>query len=199
MKESLLTILRNKSTSQKNFRIAVQKLAGILAAEASLKIKQQTIPIETANAPTLGYETSQKICLIPILRSGISLLSSFLFYFEDASIGVLGIRRDEDTFKPNLYYENLPPLDKDTQIIILDPMIATGGTICLAIKLLLLKGVKESNITIHSIISAHQGLKLVQENFKEVIINTVAIDEKLNTKKYIVPGLGDFGDRFFGT
>lgn len=199
MKESLLTILRDKNTSQKNFRMAAEKLASILAAETSLLIKQQKIPIQTTLSETIGQEISQKVCLVSILRSGITLLRPFLYYFDDATIGVLGIRRDEKTFEPHLYYENLPSVDKDTLIIILDPMIATGGTLSLAINELLQKGAKESNIITHSIIAAPQGIIKVQKAFKEVSINTVAIDETLNAKKYIVPGLGDYGDRFFGT
>lgn len=199
MKESLLTILRDKNTSQKDFRIAAEKLASILAAEEASLIKQKKIPVQTSLSQTIGNEISQKVCLVAILRSGITLLPPFVHFFDEASIGILGIRRDEKTFEPNLYYQNLPSLDKDTLIIILDPMIATGGTLSLAIKLLLEKGAKQSNIIAHSIIAAPQGIKKVQDTYKEVCINTVAIDETLNAKKYIVPGLGDYGDRYFGT
>jgi len=199
MKDSLLTILRDKNTSKVNFRHAAQQLAMILASEAALKVKQQKKTVETIHSKAVGHELFQKVCLIAILRSGMTLLPAFLYYFEDAYIGILGIRRDENTFKPNLYYENLPLIDKDTLLIILDPMIATGGTLCLAIDKSLQKGAKESNIIIHSILSAPQGIKQIQQHYKDVTINTVAVDEKLNDKKYIVPGLGDYGDRFFGT
>ena len=199
MKDAFLTTLRDKNSSQKTFRNAAQKLGSIIASEAALKIKQQIKTVETAHCSTVGYEVAKKVCLVAILRSGMTLLPSFLYYFEDASIGILGIRRDENTYKPMLYYENIPSLDKDTLVIILDPMLATGGTLCLAIDKLTQKGAKPSEIIIHSIIAAPEGIKQIHEKYKEVIINTVAIDEKLNTKKYIVPGLGDYGDRFFGT
>lgn len=199
MKESLLTILRNKNTTKEEFRLATTKLSKIIAAEAALKIKQKTVSIETIHAHTTGFKISQSICLVPILRSGIALLPSFLYYFDSAPIGILGIRRDEETYEPNMYYHNMPPIDANTFIMILDPMIATGGTICLTVKYLLNRGANESNINVWSIISSLQGVKLIQDNYKDVTINTVAIDEKLNKKKCIVPGLGDFGDRYFGT
>jgi uracil phosphoribosyltransferase len=199
MKDSFLTILRDKKTTQKDFRKASERLATILAAEEASKLKEKKINVETNFSLAEGKEISQKVSLIPILRSGITLLPAFLSFFEHATIGVLGIRRDETTYKPTLYYENLASIDDETLIIILDPMIATGGTICLAAKLLIQKGAKESNIKVVSIISSLEGIKMIKEKHKELSINSVAIDPKLNAQKYIVPGLGDFGDRFFGT
>ena len=199
MKESLLTILRDKNTTKDAFRIATRKLAGIMAAEAAIKIKQKTISVETTLATSPGFEVSQNVCLVPILRSGIALLYPFMYYFDNANIGFLGIRRNEKTFKPIFYYENLPSINENDIVIILDPMIATGGTSCLAIKKVIEEGAKESNIILTSIIAAPEGMQQIQEKHKDVSIYTVAIDEKLNQDKFIVPGLGDFGDRLFGT
>lgn len=199
MKNSLLTILRDKNTSQDDFRIATRKLAAIMAAEASQKIIEEQIKIETTLAIAQGAQISQRICLVPILRSGVALLADFMYYFDKAIIGFLGMKRDEKTFQPYLYYENIPKLEKDDMIIILDPMIATGGSGSLAIKRILEKGAQEQNILFVSILAAPEGISKLKECYKKITIQSVAIDQKLNQDKYILPGLGDFGDRFFGT
>lgn len=197
MKDIFLSILRDKNTKQKDFRKATEKLANIMAIEALKKIKKKKINIETPNKKTIGYEISKNIILLPILRSGLALLNSFLHYFEDAKISFLGLKRDEKTFLPNLYYENLISIKKEDIIIILDPMIATGNSALFAIKKILEKNVKEKNIIFCSIIASQEGFNKIKKKHPDVDIKTIAIDKELTKKKLISPGLGDFGDRFF--
>jgi uracil phosphoribosyltransferase len=197
MKESLLTILRDKNTKRETFRKTTKKLASIMAAEAAKKLKQKRVAIKTPLSSSSGFKTSQNIVLVPILRSGISLLEPFLYYFCNAKIGFLGIKRDEKTFIPHLYYENLPNFKKEDLVLILDPMIATGGSLNLAIENLINKNANEKNIVISGFIASSEGIKNIKKNYKNIFMEVVAIDKKLNSSKCIVPGLGDFGDRFF--
>jgi uracil phosphoribosyltransferase len=171
MKEKFLKILRDRSTSRVAFREAADKL-GILMAEE--------IHVEKAT-------------LVPILRAGIALLHPFQKKFPAAPIGFLGIRRDEKTALPHLYYENLPPLTE--QILILDPMLATGGSANLAIDRLKSKGAK--HIHLISVIASRDGIEAIKKRHQDIKIYSVAIDETLDADKFIVPGLGDFGDRYF--
>jgi uracil phosphoribosyltransferase len=197
MKESLLTILRDKNTKGEIFRKTTKKLASIIAAEAAMRVKQKKISVRTSFASSSGFKKSQNIVLVPILRSGISLLEPFLYYFSDAKIGFLGIKRDEKTFIPHLYYENLPSFKKEDLVLILDPMIATGGSLNLAIKSLKNRNANEKNIVVFAFIASFEGIKNIKKNYKKVSIEVIAVDKKLSSSKCIVPGLGDFGDRFF--
>ncbi|KPK31942.1 MAG: hypothetical protein AMS24_05260 [Chlamydiae bacterium SM23_39] len=197
MKDIFLSILRDKNTKKKDFRKATQKLATIIAIEISKKIKKQKIKINTPNAKTTGYKLQKTITLLPILRSGLSLLNPFLYYFEDAKISFLGLKRDEKTFLPNLYYENITSIKKEDTIIILDPMIATGNSALFSIKKLLEKKIKEKNIIFCSIIASKEGFYKIKKKYPSIDLHSTAIDEKLTSRKLISPGLGDFGDRFF--
>jgi len=158
------------------------------------KIQIQT-PIDTAT----GIKLADPIVLVPILRSGITMLHAFTHYFPDASIGVVGLRRDEKTAIAHWYYENLPPLSKKEQVIILDPMIATGGTALETLKKLQEHGVPQEKILFVSMVCAPEGLEAIKAKFDQITIITAAVDDHLNAQKFIVPGLGDFGDRYFGT
>lgn len=171
MKEKFLKILRDRSTSRVSFREAADKLSHLMAQE---------IHVENA-------------ALVPILRAGIALLPAFLQKYPAAPIGFLGIRRDEKTAIPHLYYEKIPPLPD--QILILDPMLATGGSANLAIERLKAKGGK--HIRLITIIASQEGVRFIREKHPDVKLYSVAIDETLDADKFIVPGLGDFGDRYF--
>ena len=186
MKSQIISVLRDQKTSVSEFRKACKKIANLMAIEALKKIKEKK-------------KSKQSIVLILILRSSVALLDSFLNYFENASIGFLGIKRNEKTFIPKKYFENIPKIKPKDNIVILDPMIATGNTLKMAIKTLIRKNAKEQNILISSIIASKEGLLNIKTGYKKIIIQTVCIDEKLNSKKIIIPGLGDFGDRFFNT
>jgi len=199
MKEALLTTLRDKNTSLDAFRAASRKLSSMLAAEVAAKIKQKVVSIETTLAKANGFKVAQDVVLVPILRAGIALLPSFMYFFDHARVGFLGMRRDEKTALPKMYYENLPTFHKEEWVLLLDPMIATGGSSKEAIKKVIEKGAKEENIYLIGIVAAPEGIQEIENEFPKVKVHVVSIDEKLNDEKFIVPGLGDFGDRFFAS
>jgi len=197
--ELYLTKLRDKNTNRCKFQKAAHSISDLLAQQALLHLKTKTVSIQTPIAPTTGIELTDEIVLVPILRSGITMVPAFLNYFPGAAIGVVGLKRDEKTAIAHLYYNNLPPLNKYQQIIILDPMIATGGTAVETLKLLKENGIHEDKILFVAIVSAPEGINTILTSFPGITIITASEDEKLNDKKLIVPGLGDFGDRYFGT
>ncbi len=198
MKESLLSILRNKKSDLCTYREATNRLSHLIAADAALLVKEKPISFSSPLLPCKGRALAENIVLIPVLRSGIALLSSFLYFFPDAAIGFLGIHRDEKTAKPILYYEKLPPLSSQNLIFLLDPMIATGGTAILSIEKILEKGASPQQIHLIGIIGSTLGVRQIATKYPKVHVHLTAIDKKLNAKKFIVPGLGDFGDRYFG-
>lgn len=194
-----LTILRDKSTPMTDFRKAAHQLALVLAHEAADYVATKKVPVATPLGTTEGIVWQRPIVLAPILRSGITMLPAFLEYFEEASIAVIGIKRDEKTAEPHPYYCNVPPLTHDHQIIMLDPMLATGGTSCDAIGMLIEKGAAQEHILFVSMVSAPEGVADVRKMYPKVTMLIAAEDKELSPKKFIIPGLGDFGDRFFGT
>ncbi len=179
MKDHLLKILRDKNIPLGVFRQTALQLAELIAAEAISAIKPE------------------RALLVPILRAGMSLLPSFLNYFLEAPIGFFGIRRDEKTATPILYYENIPPIQPSDTVFILDPMVATAGSSLLAIQRLVEKGA--SKIVLIGIIASTEGLQKIRSQYPYVSIFVAAVDPSLDSHHFIVPGLGDFGDRFFGT
>ena len=199
MKEALLTTLRDKNTKLDAFRAASRKLSSMLAAEVAATIKQKDVSIQTTLSKANGFEIAQDVVLVPILRSGIALLPSFMYFFDNARVGFLGMRRDEKTALPTMYYENLPSFHEDEWVLLLDPMVATGGSSKEAIKMVKDKGAKEENILLIGIVAAPEGIQQIKKEYPQVKVHVVSIDDKLNDEKFIVPGLGDFGDRFFGT
>jgi uracil phosphoribosyltransferase len=198
MKDSLLSILRDKSTSQSQFRKAADKLARLIAAESAGELDHETIQIETPLGPTSGCRTIQNVVLIPILRSGVALLPAFMDVFDEAQVGFIGIKRDEITAQPYQYYESIPVIAENAAVFILDPMVATGGSALAAIKILINKGASPSRIFLIGIIASAQGVETVLSHFPDVKIKVVAEDQELNAQQFIVPGLGDFGNRYFG-
>ena len=199
MKELLLTILRNKNTKIFEFREAANKLANILAQDTFKYLEEKPVKIKTPCGIATGKIEKNEIVLIPIWRAGIAFLNPFLYYFPKAKIGFFGIKRDEKTALPEKYYDNIPKINSQNKIIILDPMLATGGTIVKAIKILRKKKVNQSQIIFVSLIAAPEGIKFLKKNFPKIKIVIGFTDKHLNKNKFIVPGLGDFGDRYFGT
>lgn len=179
MRKSLLKKIRDRKLGFKDFRRLVKKLAALMAKDAESKIKKDS-----------------NVIIVPILRSGLALLDPFLKKFESAKIGCIGMKRDEKSLKPFLYYESLPKIKRQNIVVILDPMIATGGSLTLAIKTIIKKGGSISNIIAFGVIASKIGIKNVKKRYN-IDIHVEAIDEKLNSKGVITPGLGDFGDRFF--
>lgn len=199
MLETLLTILRDKQSTTGEFRLAVKKLGCILAAKSGELLSREVVAIETPLAATHGIREKNPIALVPILRAGLALLPAFLEFFEDSKVGFIGIRREESTAKPLQYYENLPHFAGNEEVIILDPMIATGGSALKAIERLKAFNVPENKIILVGIVAAPEGLRNLAEHAPMAKIVTAAIDEHLSPQKFIIPGLGDFGDRFFLT
>ncbi len=199
LKKILITTLRDKNSTRAQFQEAAHQLAHVLAQQAAEHLSIQEIDIQTPLVQTTGVKLERAPMLLPILRSGIALLPAFQSYFPGAAIGIVGLQRDETTAQASMYYENIPPLKPDDQIIILDPMLATGGTAVETVKLLIEKGAQQKNIIFVAIVSAPEGLENLQSHFPKVKVLIAVEDEKLNSDKFILPGLGDFGDRYFGS
>lgn len=199
MKSVLLSILRDKQSSIEAFRRAADQLAALLAFEVAEMLPKVARPLETPNASFQGESFPFPLTLIPILRTGLVLMPPFLKLFPSCKVGVIGLKRDEETALPTLYYQNLPPLDPEGVVIILDPMIATGGSGKALIDILKKLKVNESRLFYVGCIAAEEGLKRLQNAAPRMKIVCGDVDRDLNDKKFIVPGLGDFGDRYFGT
>lgn len=199
MKDILLTILRNRSCSKSEFRSASKKLGAILAYETSLLLPRHRTEVDTPLAKFPGSILQNGILIVPILRSGLALLPPFLSYFEFARVGFVGMKRDEETAVPHKYYDNLPTIHPDDDTIILEPMIATGGSVCGTLQFLKDRGVREEKMIVVSIIGATEGTDLLRKEFPKSRLVIAQQDAELNHQKYILPGLGDFGDRYFGT
>lgn len=199
MLDALLTILRDRNTNYDDFRIAANKLAYLLAAQAAEKLETISVALETPLSRTTGTLLAHDIVLVPIVRSGLALLPSFMEMFEASKVGFVVLQRDEETALPQLFYAKFPEFTENTRIIILEPMIATGGSVTAALKILNNRGIPNEHIIVVSVVVSTEGLKNVKGDFPGVTLIYAAEDPYLNTKKYIVPGLGDFGDRYFGT
>lgn len=193
-----LAILRDKKTSTKEFRELVSEIAMFVCYEAMRDAKLESAIIET---PITKFKTKKidqdKYAFVPILRAGMGMLDGVITVIPNAKIGHVGMYRDEKTFKPVNYFFKVPKDIEKREVIILDPMLATGGSAIDAIELLKSKGVKK--IKFLCIIAAPEGLKLVTQKYPNVKIYCGCIDKHLNKNKYIVPGLGDAGDRIYGT
>jgi len=192
-----LSILRDETTDIVGFRSAIGRIATILAYESLKDLPLRKTTIHTPVEVTSGYHINTEIVVVPILRAGLTLVDAIMNFIPDAKIGHLGMYRDETTHEPVDYYSNLPKEVSDGLVLVVDPMLATGGSADDAIGYLKKKGAK--NIRFTSLISAPEGLDRITEKYPDVSIITAAVDEKLNDDAFIVPGLGDAGDRYFGT
>lgn len=193
-----MTILRKKETSSMEFRQLVNEISTLMGYEVTRDLETEDIEIETPIAKTKGKRISgKKIGIVPILRAGLGMVEGLLTIIPAARVGHIGMYRDPKTLKPVTYYSKLPKDVASRQMIIVDPMLATGGSLIEAIDELKRNGAK--NIKSINLLAAPEGLKAVEEAHPDVEIYIAALDEKLNEDKYIVPGLGDAGDRLFGT
>jgi uracil phosphoribosyltransferase len=192
----LLANLRNTSTDPQTFRRSAKILSTILALESTVtlpvKSSQVQTPLETTDSITLRTP----LAVIPILRAGLSMLEPFLELFPDVAVGYVGLERDEKTAKASSYYCKLPNLIEKVAIVV-DPMLATGGSASQAIKLV--KAESPHSVILVSVVAAPEGVAKMNEDHPDVPIYVAALDRELNDKKYILPGLGDYGDRLFGT
>jgi len=198
--EILMTRLRDKQTTIKQFREITKKIAGLLVFKMIESMPVVTCRIQTPVTECTGIILTDSVDFVSVMRSGDALLDSFLEHFPQASVSKILIQRDEITAEPHFKYMKLSPsIGENSHVVITEPMIATGGTLGMVIDLLKEKGVKEENILIASICAAPEGLLVLNNNYPNISIVMTVMDSCLNEKKYIVPGLGDFGDRYYGT
>lgn len=196
--EHKLTHLRDKNTDTKTFRENLNEIAKLMVYETTKDLELEEIEVETPIQKTKAYVLKDKaVAVVPILRAGLGMVDGILSLIPTAKVGHIGVYRNEETMQPVYYYCKLPLDIKDRQVILIDPMLATGGSAIYAIDYLKKEGVKD--ITFMCLISAPEGLAKVQEVHPDVPIYTAKIDEKLDENCYIIPGLGDCGDRIFGT
>ena len=193
-----LSLMRDRQTGVKEFREATREIAMLMCYEATRDLPLKEINIETPLAHAKARVISgKKIAFVPILRAGLGMIDGMLELIRAAKVGHLGLYRDPDTLKPVEYYAKLPVDIAERDVIVIDPMVATGGSAAEAISALKKRGVK--HIKLMCLLSTQEGLDVVQKEHPDVEIFTAAIDPELNEHGYIVPGLGDAGDRIFGT
>ncbi len=196
----IITHLRDKTTKPATFRTLAYQISLLLAIEATSELETEAkeifTPLERMSGRVLAHET---LVVVPILRAGLGMVQPFTDIFPDVSVGYVGIERDHETAKPRSYYCKLPPLAgaASRHVFVVDPMLATGGSAIAALTV-----VKENgavNPTLVSIVSSPEGVAEVEKHHPGTVIHTAALDRELNARKYILPGLGDFGDRLYGT
>lgn len=193
-----LTILRDVKTPGSLFRKVIEELGLLLAVEATRILPTEPVAVETPLERTQGRRlTSLDPVLVPVLRAGLGLLPSFLEVLPTAKVGHLGLYRDHDTLVPVPYYRNFPPLLDQRYTFVLDPMLATGGSASEAVRQLKVAGAR--NITLASVLAAPEGIARLNADHPDCRIVVAAVDRQLNDRAYILPGLGDAGDRLFGT
>lgn len=192
-----ISVLRDVNTQQESFRGAVKRLANVLAVEITMELKLKEIQIDTPLESTTGYTMDQDVVLVPVLRAGLAMVSGFLELLPEAKVGHIGLQRDEETLTPVEYYYKTPKDISRSKVILLDPMLATGGSASEAIKYLKKRGAVD--IVFACLVAAPKGVDRISKDHHDVKIFGAALDRELNDKGYILPGLGDAGDRTFGT
>ncbi len=193
----IITHLRDKTTKPATFRTLAYQLSLLLAIEATRDIETEAKAIETPLEPVQGRVLAhQPLVVVPILRAGLGMVQPFTDIFPDVSVGYIGLERDHATARPRSYYCKLPPL-AGRHVFVVDPMLATGGSAAMAISAL--KDSGAGDVRLVCIVSAPEGVAEVERHHPGTTIHTAALDRTLNDRKYILPGLGDFGDRLYGT
>ena len=193
-----LAILRNKSTGTKEFRALIGEIAGLMCYEATRNLPTQEVLVETPVATAkCRMLAGKKLAIVPVLRAGLGMVDSMVDLIPSAKIGHIGLYRDPETHQPVEYYCKLPDDIENRVVFVVDPMLATGGSAVAAIDFLKARGCR--NIIMMNIIGCPEGVKAVQDAHPDVEMYLAAVDEKLNDHAYIIPGLGDAGDRIFGT
>ena len=199
MKDVLLTVLRNKNTSTAEFRRASDKLSYILCAEAIGKLADRRVRVETPLDETDGLALPDDVMLVPVLRAAMAILPAFTDMLPDAPVGIVGVVRDEETAIPKLYYKKFP-VELPRRAVIIDPMLGTAGTSTLIAQLLIEEGIEPDNIHFAGVLAAPEGMDRLAETIPRSNITALAVDQDgLNAQYFITPGLGDYGDRYYGT
>ena len=192
-----LADLRDKRTTPDRFRRAATRISVLLAAQAMHAVMSRSVTVETPLGPAPGRKIAADIVVVPVLRAGLGMLDAVLELVPEARVGHIGLQRDEITAVASQYYAKLPAGLEHSFVLMIDPMLATGGSAVAALDLLRAAGA--SHVRIVCIVSAPEGIALVERHHPEVSIYTPVVDRGLNEHKFIVPGLGDFGDRLYGT
>ena len=193
-----LGVIRNKNCGTKDFRTIVSEIAGLMCYEATRDLKLEDVEIETPITKMTAKQLSgRKLAVVPILRAGLGMVEGMLTMIPAAKVGHIGLYRDPKTLEPVEYYCKLPADCGQREVFVVDPMLATGGSACAALSMLQKHGCR--HIRLLDIIAAPEGIARVQREHPDVDIYVCSVDEKLNDHGYIIPGLGDAGDRIFGT
>ncbi len=193
-----LTQIRKKETGTNEFRKIVNEIGGLMVYEITRDLELEEIDIETPVAPTKAKQLAgEKLCVCPILRAGLGMVDGILQMLPSARVGHIGLYRDEETLKPVEYFAKFPNKIEERLVIIVDPMLATGGSAVSAIDIVKKRGAK--NIKFVCLVAAPEGVAVLRKSHPDVPLYIAALDEKLNKNGYIIPGLGDCGDRIFGT
>ncbi len=192
-----VSLLRDHSSQAVIFRSAIKRISTILAAEVSKNFKLKSYQVKTPLEKTEGFELNQEIVLVPVLRAGLGMVSGFVDIIPELKLGHIGIQRNEKTLQPEVYYFKTPKHISSSKVILVDPMLATGGSASQALTHLKNNGAKD--LIFVCLVAAPTGIKKIQKDHKDVKIIGAALDRELNSKGYILPGLGDAGDRTFGT
>jgi uracil phosphoribosyltransferase len=192
-----LAELRDKRTSPDRFRRAATRISVLLAAEAMRDVPSGAVTVDTPLGPADGRRTSDEIVIVPVLRAGLGMLDAVLELVPRARVGHIGLQRDEMTAVASQYYSKLPKALDNSFVLMIDPMLATGGSAVAALDLLRAAGARDVRIV--CIVAAPEGLSVVERHHPGVVVYTPVVDRGLNEHKFIVPGLGDFGDRLYGT
>ena len=192
-----LTILRRKETGTKDFRETLEEIAGLMAYEITRDLPLKDITVETPMGECKTHELAREVVLIPVLRAGLGMVDGISNLIPTARVGHIGMYRDHVTLQPNTYYSKFPDNLKEAIVMVLDPMLATGGSSSAAIQVLKDHGAE--TIKLVCVVGAPEGIERIRKDHPDVQIYLAALDDKLNDIGYIVPGLGDAGDRIFGT
>jgi uracil phosphoribosyltransferase len=192
-----LTRLRDKRTQSQEFRRLLDEIASLMIYEATRSFGVRAVSVQSPLAAARGFRLEREVVLVPVLRAGLGMLDSILQLIPHARVGFIGLKREETTLRAQFYHKSLPDSLGRFEVILIDPMLATGGSAVAALDLLAEQGAK--HVRLVNLVAAPEGIRRVRKNHPRVPIFTAAIDRRLNDKGYILPGLGDAGDRLFGT
>ena len=192
-----LTRLRDKRTQPQEFRRLLGEIASLMVYEATRSFAVRPTSVQTPLAPARGFRIKRDVVLVPVLRAGLGMLDSILQLIPNARVGFIGLKREETTLRAQFYHKSLPKNLSRFEVILIDPMLATGGSAAAALNLLAEQGAKQVRLV--NLVAAPEGIRRVRKSYPKLPIFTAAIDRRLNNKGYILPGLGDVGDRLFGT
>jgi len=192
-----LTRLRDKRTQPQEFRRLLGEIASLMVYEATRSFAVRPTFVQTPLAPARGFQIKRDVVLVPVLRAGLGMLDSILQLIPNARVGFIGLKREETTLRAQFYHKSLPKNLSRFEVILIDPMLATGGSAVAALDLIAEQGAKQVRLV--NLVAAPEGIRRVRKSYPQLPIFTAAIDRRLNHKGYILPGLGDVGDRLFGT